>query len=375
MKNYLLLLIFLQFLIIKTDPENIPYIIEEDSLIFKSKCEDDKAKTGACMYTLYDEENERIKEYALFDKCGKGKFCSMIGDDDEAYGKCSEKFEFRKSGESCNYDKDCESNSCVNNKCSLAGEGEECDTSHGEIGCKAGFSCIRGSISDKKRKCYKLADENEDGTKYGCLSGLAIDKEGKCKKYGTLADGEKIPLYGNSYLLCKSGYSKPTTDDPGVAICVSLTTEPTCNKGKVTSKGEWSNKDEISVNSDNEYDTNDDCLASRDYSGTVKYYYKYSKLQSKLYNNFLEDYNNLDLKKINSDDKYAGNFINSLKWKTLEKYLIYRNAPKLYAAGLIDSEGKKKSDKECEYDYILKDLNSNFMKFNILIIAMIALLF
>lgn len=374
MKNYLLLLIFLQFLIIKADPENLYYTIQEYNSIFKSKCEDDKAKTGACMYTFYDEENERIKEYALFDKCGKGKSCVMIGDDDEAYGKCSEIFEFRKSGESCNYDKDCESNSCINNKCSLAEEGKECDTTHGKIGCKAGLICTKGT-SDTKRKCYKLADENEDGTKYGCLFGLAINKEGKCKKYGTLEDGEKVPNYGDSNLLCKSGYSKPTTDEPTMSICVSLTTEPTCSKGKVTSKGEWSNKDEISVNSDREYDINYDCLASRDYSGTVKYYYKYSQLQSKLYKNFLEDYNNLDLKKINSDDKYAHNPKSSFKWKTLEKYLLYQNAPELYAAGLIDSEGKKKSDKECEYDYILKDLNSNFMKFNILIIAMIALLF
>ena len=373
MKNYFILLILLQFLIIKgaDDDDEIYYDIYEYSIFFKAKCEANKAKTGACMYSLYDYENGRIKEYALFDKCGKGKQCSMTGDDDdEGYAKCSEKFEFRKSDKSCNYDKDCESNSCVNNKCTLAGEGEICQTTHGKIGCKAGLSCsLNPDSPSEKKKCHKLAKENEDGTKYGCLSGLALNIEGKCKKYGTLEDGEKT----ESRYLCKSGYCNYKYDDTGsYCLCVSLKTEPTCNKGKVTSKGEWSDKQEIPVNTDNDRDLNDNCHAARDHSGTVKYYYSYSKLQSKLYQDFLEDYKDLDLEKINSD---GNGFISGLKWKTLEKWILYQNAPKLYAAGLIDSEGKKNKDKQCEYDFVINYLNSSIIKLNTLIIAMIVLLF
>lgn len=366
MKNYFILLIFLQFLITKgsDDDDDIYYNIDEYNEIFKAKCEVDKAKTGACMYTLNDYENDRIKEYAIFDKCGKGKQCMI----DDGYGKCSEPLEFRKSDKSCNYNEDCVSNSCVNKKCTLAGEGEVCETTHGKIGCKPGFICTLNRDSpSEKMKCHKLAKEGEDGTKYGCLDGLALDKEGKCKKYGTLEDGEKVPDNGSRYL-CKSGYCNTKYDETGsyYCLCVSLTTEPTCNKGKVTSKGEWSDKVEIPVN------TYSNCQAARDHSGTVKYYYSYSKLQSKLYQDFLEDYKDLDLEKINSD---GNDFISGLKWKTLEKWLLYKKAPELYAAGLIDSEGKKNKDKQCEYDFIIKYLNSSIIKLNTLIIAMIVLLF
>lgn len=369
MKNYWILLIFLQFLIKKANNQDTI-----KNLIFKAKCEDDKAKTGACMYYLKD--NVKVTtEYAIFDKCGKGKNCKYDHDND-IYFKCSKKeiFERRKSGQSCNYHEDCYSNSCVSNKCTLASEGEICVTTiQGPIGCEAGLVCEQDLNSDKS-KCYKLAKEGEEN-KYGCFDGLVPNIENKCKKYGTLNDGDKIPYCDNeSRLLCKSGICVTRQDEHNnpFYICASLTTEPTCSKaeissqGKVTSKGEWSDKTEIPVNAR--------CEHAQDYTGADIYYYQNSKLQSKLFQDFLEDYNDLDLEKINSDENKS--LRSSLKWKSLEKLLLYENAPELFAAGLIDSDGKRKDNKKCEYDFIIKNvLNSNFIKFNTLIIFMIALLF
>ena len=366
MKNYWIVLIFLRFLIIKGQG----YEDSDDIKIFRAKCEDDKAKTGACMYELTTDYEKNIKEYAIFDKCGKGKHCIQEND----YYQCLKKeyFKLRKSGQSCNYHEDCYSNSCVSNKCTLASEGERCDSKHGYIGCKAGLYCGQGPDDREIYKCYKYAKEGEDGSKNNCLPGLLIDIDNKCRKYGTLDDGQKVPSYSN--LLCKSGYNILTSKDGETFyICASLTTDPTCSKGdvssegKVSTKGEWSDKSEIPVNTP--------CMHATDYTGAHIYYYKQSKLQTKLFQDLLEDYNDLDLDEINSDETIES-FTEGFKWKTYEKWLVYKNAPVLYAAGLIDSEGKRKDNKKCEYDFVIKNvLSSHFIKLNTLIIIMIALLF
>lgn len=360
MKKYFILLVFLEFLIIKAD--------EDDVDIFKVKCEDDKAKTDACLYYLVDSEKD-TKEYAIFDKCGKGKHCFQ-GDDGNY--QCSKKSNFkkRKSGQSCNYHEDCYSNSCVSNKCTLASEGEIClTTSHGNIGCKPGLTCAYDADSEKY-KCFKLAKEDEEA-KHGCLGGLIPNIEGKCKKYGTVDDGGKVPYNRySSYeyrLLCKSGICIPQSDDDGneFCLCVSLTTEPTCSKGEVSKEGEWSDKTKIPEKSE--------CKIGKDITGTDIYYYGHSQLETKLFQDFLEDYKDLDLEKINSNEDK--DYQSSLKWKTLEKFLLFKHAPELYAAGLIDSEGKRNDNKKCEYDFVIKNvLSSSFIKLNTLIIAMIALL-
>ena len=119
MKKYMILFLFLQLIIIKAD--------DSIDIIFQGKCEDDKAKTGACMYELNDYDSKGNTKYALFDKCGKGEKC--LG-----YEMCLENFEKRKIGKSCNYNKDCITNYCVSNKCTAAKEGDKCDG----ISCESG---------------------------------------------------------------------------------------------------------------------------------------------------------------------------------------------------------------------------------------------
>ena len=343
----MILFLFLQFIIIKA--------YNSVDIIFQGKCEDDKAKTGACMYKLYDYDSKGNTKYAIFDKCGKGEKCN----DDEM---CKENFEKkkRKVGKSCNYDEDCITNYCVSNKCTEAKEGDKCDN----ISCESGLTCYGtydNSNNQYNYKCVKYAKEGEKPEKTDCMNGLNVNKDGKCAKYGTVEDKNEIPNIYDS-MLCKSGLAHIKTDEKtftSTFICDSIDEEPECNdQGLIKKAGKWSDGTPI----------NDGCTVKEDYTGKkIAYNSNYSKLKSKLYSDFLDDYKDLDLDKINSD---------GMKWETNEKLLLYQYATHLKAAGIIDSDGKVVKDKECEYEFIMKNyLHSSFIKFNTIIIAMIALLF
>lgn len=340
MKKSMILLIFLEFIII-SGKLNI-----NENFIFKAKCEDNKAKTGECYYSIYDTKKDST-EYAIFDKCGKGKYCVEEG-------ICIKYPEKRKNGKSCNYDKDCSSRSCINKKCVAAKEGEKCDS----VGCEAGLICYYDDKNDVS-KCARPANEGTKPENTDCLGGLLVDNDGKCAKYGILDDG--IELKSGEEKLCKSGLSHPDKDFK--IICDSIDTDPVCEKRSVLkTKGKW--KDGTEIVNDN------DCLSGTDYNGIEKFYYRYTKLQSKLYGDFLEAYKDLDLDKINS--KEGSNWLSG---KVNEKYLLYENAPALEAAGIINSEGKVIDDKKCEYEFMIKHLHSSFIKLKTIIIAMIVLLF
>lgn len=349
MKKYMILFL-LNFIFINSD--------STDSLFFKSKCEDMKAKTDACSYTLVDSKGN--VEYALFNKCGNGKYCS-IG----VQNICVENLKKRKYKESCNYDEDCVTGSCKSNKCEVAKENDKC----GDIICGPGLACIYQS--NNERKCVKLVNKDSKKGNSKCMAGLKVDKDDKCTKLGTLEDGDELGTA--SELLCHSGLSHYSTVTSKY-ICDSIKLEPECKNEVITKNGEW--KDGTPIDSNFYY-----CNKETDYKGTEKGYFGNSKLQSKFYGEFLDDYKNLDLDKINSEDKYLSNSNEDLfspkklKWKTYEKYILYEYAPVLQAAGIIDSEGKVVDDKKCEYDFFIKYLNSGFIKLKALFIAMIILLF
>ena len=347
MKKYMILLIFLEFVLINSSGQY--------SFIFKSKCEDTKSKAGACSYDIQDSKGNI--EHALFNKCGNGKKCINR--------VCVENLKYRKYGESCNYDNDCLTKYCKNNKCDVAKENENCKAG---IFCGSGLYCSYGLINE--RKCAKLAKETTKADNTYCMAGFAKDKDDKCTKYGTLENGDD--LEGGDNLLCKSGLSHYNTDKKKV-VCDSIKTDPQCKNGIVTKKGEWNDGTPI--------DQDGYCELETDYKGTEIEFYRISKLQSKFYGEFLEDYKDLNLDQINSEDKYASysnDYLidtNKIKWKTYEKYRLYEYAPGLQAAGIIDSEGNVVDDKKCEYDFFIKDLHSGFIKLKTIFIALIFLLF
>jgi hypothetical protein len=336
----MILLIFLELII-----SGKSFSVYNDQFIFQIKCEDNKAKTGQCYYSIYDN-NKDSNEYAIFDKCGKGKYCSD-------YGICIKYPEKIKNGKSCNYNEDCSSGSCINKKCGGAKEGEKCDN----VNCEAGLTCYN-DYSKGVSKCVQPAKEGTKPENTNCIEGLLIDNDGKCAKYGILDDGTELKT-GNPEL-CKSGFAHQ--DKNYKYICDSIDTEPVCEKENVLkTKGKWKEGTEIG---DNFY-----CLKQTDYNGVEKVYYRYSKLQSTLFGEFLDAYKELDFDKINSEGS------NWFSGKVKEKYYLYEKAPALEAAGIINSQGKMVDDKKCEYEFMLKHLHSSFIKLKAIMLAMIALLF
>ena len=356
MKKSMILFIFLKLFIViitKIDPINI---------IFKGICEDKKAKTDACLYIMNNYDSNNHVKYAIFDKCGKNEHCS---DEFTSAGICIDNdfYETRKIGKSCNYDQDCETGSCVSNKCTAAKEGEKCSN----IACEPGLYCPYEFSITNEPKCTKLAKESEKPDKTRCIEGLELDKDGKCAKYGSIEDGKE--LGDGDELLCKSGLSHDKLDESSnsyITVCDSIETDPECNENGIKTKGKWNDGTLIEGG----------CRTRENYSGNkIHYHPDYSKLRSKFYAEFLEDYKDLDLNKINSNEKYSS-WLDGMKSKTKEKLRLYHYATHLKAAGIIDSDGKVIKDKKCEYEFIMKNaLHSNYIKLNSIILALIVLLF
>ena len=351
----LLLLFLLSVYTIQDDPT--PYI-------FQAKCPDDKTKTNACAFT-HDAgtSGSPITEFLIFKKCGKGERCDYKRDN-----ICKDRLKKRKIGKSCNYDEDCENGYCNSNKCSGVGKGEICyyyDSSTSRTitkPCDIGLVCEDDSNpgDNYSRRCIEpilTAGTIPDHTRCGDL--LEQDADRKCQKYGTIADGEKA----GDNRVCKSGISHPNAEGT-YSICDRIETDPKCDEdGKVTTAGKWAKGGDIPVGVDGY------CTLKTDYTGKKIPYYQYSKLQSKLYEEYLEDYEDIDIEKLNTKEDYK------IKWKTKKKYLLYEYAPQLQAAGLIDSDGKVVKDKKCEYEFIMKNvLSSSNTKVGFLVLALFALL-
>ena len=307
----IILLFFLLSLYTSTTIPPIDISDSKDLKIFHAKCPDDKSKAKYCAFN--HQAGTDKTEFLIFKKCGKNEKCEN--------GRCEEEndLKLRKNGKSCNYDEDCLRGSCISNKCSAKTEGQVCGsrTDGEEEACEYGLICHEYSDDSDDWKCVKpvlTAGTKPEHTECGFL--LAQDDDDKCQKYGTIEDGKKT----GDPLLCKSGIAHYTTDGN---ICDSIDTEPVCDENGIKTAGKWAKGGDIPI-------TAGGCYHAVDYNGKDIYYYQYSKLKSKLYEDFLKDNEDLDLEELNTKDKYANlEFDEMLKWKTLKKYRLYEYAPAL----------------------------------------------
>ena len=103
-----------------------------------------------------------------------------------------------------------------------------------------------------------------------------------------------------------------------------ITTDPKCDENQKITAGAWSKAGDLDKTT-----MNPNCQASSsetDLNGKIVYYYKgASSLKTKLFEELMEDYEDLDLEKINTEDKYVTKDNEDLsgdkiKYKTYKKY-------------------------------------------------------
>ena len=209
--------------------------------------------------------------------------------------------------------------------------------------------------------CVKLiVGDGTDAVNFKCGVGFEKGYDNKCHKFGSVEDGvmvyRTIELFDDTNILavCKSGigFKNKVTTGSGVVYeyyCDSIISEPNCNNnvplGVMKVKG--------SINT---------CTYSVDGEGKKIYYYETaSSAKNILFEDFIDDFNDEDLEEINSNEKYFTTDNskldgNKISYKLYKKFLLYKYAVQLQAAGLLDEEGEIEDDKDCEVDFLLKNV-------------------
>ncbi len=285
-----------------------------NSITFKCPSEKIKAK-GIC--AIYDETND---ELLIFSKCEDQEVCSDIFS--EYLYTCINlnPFKFQKTGESCTFNEECEEGECLNGKCS-----NKCKKK-----CDKDYECMEEGM------CVKYAEENDDcdyvpekGYSVPCQRGdKCIQK--KCRTFGSLSDGE---FCGFDEAYCQSGLQYN-------GVCISLEKEPKCLK-----EGDI----DVKVNG----------FENLIQVYCEKYGNVFSPEISVAKSNFFKDTFMTYLRQI----KYNYNYYDDSKLKEYIFVLSYFDI--LLGQGIIARDGKPFDSKKCEYDFILKYIDSQFIKYRL----------
>lgn len=291
----------------------------------------------------------------VYNKCGEEEQCmSNDKNPDNLDYECQVRtFIRREHGESCVYDRDCYSLSCKDKKCEAIADGTE---------CKEHFQCKHGSYcSAADRKCKQRVQKDKECQRTDeCRLGLSCFN-GKCTMWGSQSTGTVVRS-GDDPEVCESGMIGEVVKEDLVTReyqCVEVKSEGICpqyegGKSSITFTKSYKN---------------DDYQCEDYYSVDGKKFYvpKYISYTTTAFKEYMDDYKSIEPYNDNfyKGEKYIGEKGGFGKYKTMVKYLKYKNAKELIGRKMIDNKGKVINS--CEYEFYLKYLSSSFAKFNILI--------
>ena len=113
------------------------------TITYKYKCVND-IKLDTC-YLRTEVENGENTEVTYYVKgCPKNNNCTSIRTDGgQVLYECMKVKEYRKEGDSCVFNEECQSNNCVNKKCAYIADGLKCE--HNQL-------CQKGSNGLEKKE-------------------------------------------------------------------------------------------------------------------------------------------------------------------------------------------------------------------------------
>lgn len=331
-------------------------------------CEGDDPKKGLCALLLRGADGNGVTKIQIKSDCDSDEICNIMsnisGNPDML--QCTDAIRAKDFDKECNYNGDCYSNICKNRKCSIQGEGQECDLSFAQ--CEKGLSC-----APSLNKCVKLSKEGESCKRgeIDCDFGLGCNySDNKCYKFGSLEEGRDC---GGMDLICASGISYQNR-------CVTVQADGTC-KNNLVGGGFICKSLQVSGA------TYSDDLMCEDYIGDSSKEENYacpiSLVKSKIFQKYLDEYKDRHLDKYWEEEKY--NFDKGLsrysftKKKMARLFTMYKYAPMFEVRGYLDSDGDMNDDYECEAKWLLKNLGGNssgYLKFSFLLFGVLfAILF
>lgn len=308
-------------------------------------CEGNDPKKDVCALILRGSDGNGVAKIQIKEECEKDEVCDsgISGNKDQL--QCIKIIKAKGIGESCTYKEDCITNICQDSECVALKENDTCSTDF--IQCGSGLSC-----SENREKCVKLAGEGEYCKSYdmSCDFGLECNTaDNKCYKIGSLEEGRDCGISEN---LCKSGLSYN-------GRCVILQTDGSCVKefeGIFTCKG-------LQFKGATYQDDIECTTYIGDDNLEENYVCSINLLKQKLWELYMEEFNDLDLEDYKNEDDYLierGTIRYTFGKKKLSKYFyLSKYADMFKARGYLDEDGEFNEDKECEGKFLLAALGGN----------------
>lgn len=324
-------------------------LVYPSTCIRKYKCAD-KLKINTCYLSM---------ETGIYVKgCAKNEKCTNVElNDDSHLNQCVKVKEFRKNGDSCVVNEECQSSYCANGKCAYIPDGKNCEYSRS---CNKNSRCKRNYEQDIET-CKALSNKNEQcDSSYDCAFGLLCNKAmipSQCVEMFSLENGKP----SDKNFLCASGSQyngKCATIKVVNSNCtfVEHSYEKTCQVTYNTGEGDLPGKVDCLTGYSEEI-----CPPQHDSKEMKNYIEVYKQEREKITQ---KDIEKIHVGNMNSEDEEEHRYINVDN----KRYTLNGNK-KVVEAFINLVYSKNIEDYECVMDYFISNSKGNKIDFSINIVG------